>query len=51
MGSFSDFWFGLADGSAELVPAEFGSAAIDGLVRLPSYILGTLGGGAALFDS
>lgn len=51
MDFFSEFWFGLADGSAEFIPAEFGSAAIDGLVRLPAYILGTLGGGADLFDS
>ncbi|WP_167400688.1 hypothetical protein [Dietzia lutea] len=50
-GSFSDFWYGVADGSAELVPAEFGSAAIDGLLRLPAYVLATLGGGAELFGS
>ena len=48
---FSDFWAGLAAGSAELIPAPFGSAAIDGLLRLPAYILSTLAGGAALFGS
>jgi len=48
---FSDFWAGLAAGSAELIPAPFGSAAIDGLLRLPAYVLGTLSGGAALFGS
>lgn len=47
---FSDFWFGLAEGSSDLVP-NVGSAAIDGLLGLPAYILGTLGGGAALFGS
>lgn len=48
---FSDFWAKLASGSADLVPAPFGSAAIDGLLRLPAYVLGTLSGGAALFGS
>ena len=49
---FSDFWFGLADGSAELLPAGgVGSAAIDGFLRLPSYVLETLGGGAQIFGS
>ncbi|WP_188064729.1 hypothetical protein [Dietzia sp. ANT_WB102] len=48
---FSDFWEGLAIGSANLAPGPFGSAAIDGLLRLPAYILGTLSGGAALFGS
>ncbi|MBB1022728.1 hypothetical protein G6030_15790 [Dietzia sp. E1] len=48
---FSDFWYGLATGSADLVPAPFGSAAIDGLLRLPAYVLTTLGGGAELFGS
>ncbi|MET3860713.1 hypothetical protein ABIE38_001635 [Dietzia sp. 2505] len=47
---FSDFWFSLASGSADLVP-NVGSAAIDGLLGLPSYILATLGGGAELFGS
>lgn len=50
-GSFSDFWAGLATGSGDLVPAPFGSAAIDGLLRLPAYVLTTLAGGAALFGS
>lgn len=48
---FSDFWASLASGSADLVPEPFGSAAIDGLLRLPAYVLGTLAGGAALFGS
>ncbi|PTM87866.1 hypothetical protein [Dietzia psychralcaliphila] len=47
---FSDFWFGLSNGSADLVP-NVGSAAIDGLLNLPQYILWTLGGGAQLFGS
>lgn len=48
---FSDFWNGLAAGSAELNPGPFGSAAVDGFLGLPAYILSTLGGGAALFGS
>ena len=48
---FSDFWEGLATGSAKLAPGPFGSSAIDGLLRLPAYILGTLAGGAQLFGS
>ena len=48
---FSDFWNGLAAGSAKLNPGPFGSAAVDGFLRLPSYILETLGGGAAIFGS
>lgn len=48
---FSKFWTDLAVGSAELNPGPVGSAAVDGLLALPSYILGTLGGGAALFGS
>lgn len=48
---FSDFWANLATGSAGLVPNEFGSAAIDGLLRLPAYVLATLSGGAELFGS
>jgi hypothetical protein len=48
---FSDFWYSLAAGSADLNPGPFGSAAIDGLLRLPAYVLSTLGGGAALFGS
>lgn len=48
---FSDFWESLALGSAELIPGPFGSAAIDGFLRLPSYVLGTLAGGAAIFGS
>ena len=51
MGPFSDFWYGLASGSAELIPGPFGSAAIDGILRLPSYVLETLGGGARIFGS
>ncbi|WP_194860841.1 hypothetical protein [Dietzia sp. SYD-A1] len=47
---FSDFWYSLANGSVDLVP-NVGSAAIDGLLRLPAYILDTLGGGAQLFGS
>ncbi|GAA1731609.1 hypothetical protein SAMN06265174_102572 [Dietzia kunjamensis subsp. schimae] len=47
---FSDFWYGLSTGSGNLVP-NVGSAAIDGLLGLPSYILFTLGGGADLFGS
>ena len=48
---FSDFWGNLAAGSMELIPGPFGSAAIDGLLRLPSYVLETLEGGAAIFGS
>ena len=48
---FSDFWYGLAAGSAELNPGPVGSAAVDGFLALPSYILRTLGGGAAIFGS
>lgn len=48
---FSEFWGNLAAGSAELQPGPFGSAAIDGLIKLPAYVLGTLAGGAALFGS
>lgn len=48
---FSRFWGSLASGSAEITPGPFGSAAIDGLLGLPAYILGTLAGGAALFGS
>lgn len=48
---FSKFWGSLASGSAELNPGPFGSAAIDGLLALPAYVLGTLAGGAALFGS
>lgn len=48
---FSDFWYSLATGSADLNPGPFGSAAIDGLLALPAYVLSTLGGGAALFGS
>ena len=52
MGEISDFWFDLSEGSADLLPAGgVGSAAIDGLLRLPSYILFTLGGGAEIFGS
>lgn len=51
MGSFSDFWADLAAGSLALRPGPFGSAAIDGLTRLPSYVLETLSGGAAIFGS
>lgn len=51
MGSFSNFWGDLADGSLAIAPGPFGSAAIDGLIRLPSYILETLEGGARIFDS
>ncbi|MEH6821025.1 hypothetical protein [Dietzia psychralcaliphila] len=47
---FSDFWYSLASGSADFVP-NVGSAAIDGLLLLPAYILETLGGGAELFGS
>lgn len=47
---FSDFWYSLAAGSSDLVP-NVGSAAIDGLLGLPAYILETLGGGAELFGS
>jgi len=46
----SDFWYGLSAGSADLVP-NVGSAAVDGLLGLPAYILKTLGGGAELFGS
>lgn len=48
---FSDFWLGLASGSADLAPGPFGSSAVDGLLQLPAYILRTLGWGADLFDS
>lgn len=48
---FSDFWGNLAAGSLSIMPGPFGSAAIDGLVRLPSYVLQTLQGGAEIFDS
>ena len=48
---FSDFWAGLASGSADIAPGPVGSAAIDGLLYLPAYILSTLAGGAALFGS
>lgn len=48
---FSDFWGSLASGSAEIAPGPFGSAAIDGFLHLPAYILSTLAGGAALFGS
>ena len=51
MGPFSAFWARLASGSADLIPGPFGSAAIDGLLGLPAYVLSTLSGGAALFDS
>ena len=50
MGSISEFWYGLSAGSAKLVP-DVGSAAIDGLLGLPAYILRTLSGGAELFGS
>lgn len=51
---FSKFWNGLSTASAGLLPNDgevVGSAAIDGLLGLPAYILGTLGGGAELFGS
>ena len=48
---FSDFWSGLATASAGIAPGPIGSAAIDGFLYLPAYILGTLSGGAALFGS
>jgi len=48
---FSRFWGSLAEGSADIAPGPFGSAAIDGLIYLPAYILRTLQGGAALFGS
>ena len=48
---FSDFWHGLAVGSADIAPDPTGSAAIDGFLYLPAYILSTLAGGAALFGS
>lgn len=49
---FSEFWAKLATGSGEVVSGiNTGSDAIDGAVRLPAYILGTLSGGAALFGS
>lgn len=52
MGPFSEFWANLASGSADLLPEDgTGSAAIDGLLGLPAYVLGTLAGGAALFGS
>ncbi|WP_193350573.1 hypothetical protein [Dietzia alimentaria] len=47
---FSAFWAKLATGSAALAPSV-GSDAVDGLLNLPAYILGTLSGGAALFGS
>ena len=47
---FSNFWFGLYEGSVKLAPSV-GSDAIDGLLGLPAYILKTLSGGAALFGS
>ncbi|MBS7549432.1 hypothetical protein [Dietzia massiliensis] len=50
-GPFSEFWRDFAAGSMEFMPGPFGSAAIDGLVRLPSYVLQTLQGGAAIFGS
>lgn len=48
---FSDFWLGLAAGSSNLTPGPFGSAAVDGLLALPAYVLRTLGWGAELFNS
>lgn len=48
---FSDFWGSLAAGSIDLIPFTTGSDAIDGLIRLPSYILQTLQGGAVIFGS
>lgn len=48
---FSEFWANLATSSAELIPGPFGSDAVDGVLALPAYILGTLSGGAALFGS
>lgn len=49
---FSDFWRSLQTSSAGLVSGiDTDSAAIDGLVNLPQYVLGTLAGGAALFGS
>lgn len=48
---FSNLWRSLASGSADITPGPFGSAAIDGFLHLPAYILGTLAGGAALFGS
>lgn len=48
---FSDLWGSAAAGSIDLIPFTTGSAAIDGLIRLPSYILETLAGGAAIFGS
>lgn len=47
---FSDFWGSLATGSEGIAPSV-GSAAIDGFLGLPAYILRTLQGGAALFGS
>lgn len=54
MASISEFWDDLSTGSAELLPNDgevVGSAAIDGLLGLPAYILETLSGGAELFGS
>lgn len=48
---FSDFWAGLASGSADIAPGPFGSDAVDGFIGLPAYILRTLAGGAQLFGS
>lgn len=48
---FSDLWGSAAAGSIDLIPFNTGSDAIDGLIRLPSYILETLEGGAAIFGS
>ena len=48
---FSDFWDGLASGSARITPGPFGFAAIDGFLYLPAYILRPLAGGAELFGS
>ena len=48
---FSNLWNSLYEGSSELIPAPFGSAAIDGFVRLPAYVIRTLRDGAALFGS
>ncbi|MDV8001983.1 hypothetical protein [Rhodococcus sp. IEGM 1408] len=47
---FSEFWGNLATGSEAIAP-DVGSAAIDGLLGLPAYILRTLQGGALLFGS
>jgi len=48
---FSEFWTGLATASSDIAPGPVGSAAVDGLLHLPAYILTTLAGGAALFGS